>query len=78
MRLAGCKFSSDNSHGMKRADQYTLADHFRALADGLSVRAVTERGPAQRAELRRLAECYAELAKQQSPADYFAREAGPR
>ena len=23
---------------MKNADQYTLADHFRALADGLSVR----------------------------------------
>jgi len=28
--------------------------------------------------LQRLAECYAELAKQQSPADYFARGAGPR
>ncbi|HET7803914.1 MAG TPA: hypothetical protein VFL53_06720 [Pseudolabrys sp.] len=63
---------------MKRADEYTLADHFRALADGLSVRAVTERAPAQRAELRRLAECYAELAKRQSPADYFVRGADSR
>jgi hypothetical protein len=63
---------------MRKADQYTLADHFRALADGLSVRAVSERAPAQRAELRRLAECYAELAKQQSPANHFARGAGPQ
>ena len=62
---------------MRKADQYTLADHFRALADGLSVRAISERAPAQRAELR-LAECYAELAKQQSPADHFARGTGPR
>jgi hypothetical protein len=58
---------------MKKPDQYTLADHFRALADHLSVRAVTERAPAQRAELQRLAECYAELAKRQSPSDHFAR-----
>jgi hypothetical protein len=58
---------------MKKPDQYTLADHFRALADRLSVRAVTERAPAQRAELQRLAECYAELAKRQSPSDHFAR-----
>ena len=78
MRLAECKFRPDNSSDMKKADQYTLADHFRALADGLSVRAVTERAPAQRAELRRLAECYADLAKRQSPTDYFARGAGPR
>jgi hypothetical protein len=78
MRLAECKFPSGNSHDMRKADQYTLADHFRALADGLSVRAVTERAPAQRAELQRLADCYAELAKQQSPADHFARGAGPR
>jgi len=63
---------------MRKVDQYTLADHFRALAEGLSLRAVSERAPAQRAELQRLAECYAELAKQQSPADYFARGAGPR
>ena len=78
MRLAECKFSSGNSSDMRKADQYTLADHFRALADGLSVRAVTERAPAQRAELQRLAACYAELAKQQSPADLFARGMGPR
>ena len=78
MRLAECKFSSGNSSDMRKADQYTLADHFRALAEGLSLRAVSERAPAQRAELQRLAECYAELAKQQSPADYFARGAGPR
>ena len=78
MRLAECKFPSGNSHDMRKADQYTLADHFRALADGLSVRAVTERAPAQRAELQRLADCYAELAKQQSPTDLFARGAGPR
>jgi hypothetical protein len=58
---------------MKKPDQYTLADHFRALADRLSVRAVTERAPAQKAELQRLAECYAELAKRQSPSDHFAR-----
>lgn len=63
---------------MRKADQYTLADHFRALADGLSVRAITERAPAQRAELQRLADCYAELAKRRSPVDLFAREAGPR
>jgi hypothetical protein len=63
---------------MRKPDQYTLADHFRALADGLSVRAISERVPAQRAELQRLAECYAELAKQQSPADHFARGTGPR
>ena len=78
MRLAECKFPSGNSPGMRKADQYTLADLFRALAEGLSLRAVSERAPAQRAELQRLAECYAELAKQQSPADYFARGAGPR
>ena len=78
MRLAECKFPSGNSHDMRKADQYTLADHFRALADGLSVRAVTERAPAQRAELQRLADCYAELAKQKSPTDLFARGAGPR
>jgi hypothetical protein len=58
---------------MKTVDQYTLADHFRALADRLSLRAATERAPVQRAELQRLADCYAELAKQQSPADHFAR-----
>jgi hypothetical protein len=63
---------------MKKVDDYTLADHFRALADGLSLRAVTERAPAQRAELKRLAECYAELAKRQSPADHFVRGDGPR
>ena len=78
MRLAECKFPSGNLSDMRKADQYTLADHFRALADGLSVRAVTERAPAQRAELKRLAECYAELAKQQSPADLFARGMGQR
>jgi hypothetical protein len=58
---------------MKKADQYTLADHFRALADRLSVRAVTERAPEQKAELQRLADCYAELAKRQSPSDHFVR-----
>jgi hypothetical protein len=63
---------------MKKADQYTLSDHFKALADRLSVRAVTERAPAQRAELQRLADCYAELARLQSPADLFARGTGQR
>jgi hypothetical protein len=63
---------------MNKPDQYTLADHFKALADRLSTRAVTERAPAQRAELQRLADCYTELAKLQSPSDLFAREAGPR
>jgi hypothetical protein len=63
---------------MKKPDQYTLADHFKALADRMSVRAVTERAPAQRAELQRLADCYAELARLKSPADLFARGTGQR
>jgi len=59
---------------MKKVDhQYTLADHFKALAERLSRRAVTERAPAQRAELQRLADCYLELARMQSPADLFVR-----
>jgi hypothetical protein len=58
---------------MMKADQYTLADHFKALADRLSLQAVTERTPSQKAELQRLAECYAELAKRQSPANLFIR-----
>jgi hypothetical protein len=57
---------------MKTVDhQYTLSDHFKALAERLSDRAVAERAPAQRAELQRLADCYMELAKLQSPADLF-------
>jgi hypothetical protein len=63
---------------MNKADQYTLADHFKALADKLSMRAVSERAPAKRAELQRLADCYAELATLQSPSDLFGRGAGPR
>jgi hypothetical protein len=59
---------------MRKIDhQYTLADHFKALAERLSKRALTERTPAQRAELQRLAECYSQLAKLQSPADLFVR-----
>jgi hypothetical protein len=59
---------------MKKVDhQYTLSDHFMALAERLSKRAITERAPAQRAELQRLADCYTELAKLQSPADLFVR-----
>ena len=52
----------------KKDDDYTLERHFRMLADRLSVRAVTERAPAQRAELKRLADCYSELAAQRSAA----------
>jgi hypothetical protein len=59
---------------MKKVDnQYTLADHFRELAERLSRRAVTERAPAQKAELERLSDCYLELARLQSPADLFVR-----
>jgi hypothetical protein len=43
---------------------------FRTLADNLSSRAAAESTPAQRAELKRLAECYSELAQQQSAVDY--------
>ena len=63
---------------MNKVDQYTLADHFKELADKLSERAVTERAPAQRAELQRLADCYAELATLQSPSDLFSPATGPR
>ena len=58
---------------MLKTDEYTLEQHFRMLADNLSSRAAAESVPAQRAELKRLADCYAELAKRQLPADYFQR-----
>lgn len=58
---------------MMKADQYTLADHFKALADRLSMQAVSERAPSQKAEFQRLADCYAELAKRQAPANLFIR-----
>jgi hypothetical protein len=57
----------------KTDDDYTLERHFRTLADRLSIRAVSERAPAQRAELKRLADCYSELATQQSAAACFQR-----
>jgi hypothetical protein len=50
----------------KTDDDYTLERHFRMLADRLSIRAVSERAPTQRAELKRLADCYFELAAEQS------------
>ena len=77
MRLAECKFPSGNSPGMGKADDTPLPTFPGACRRAVSVR-LTERAPAQRAELQRLADCYAELAKQQSPADHFARGAGPR
>ena len=50
----------------KTDEDYTLEQHFRILANRLSGRAVTERAPARKAELKRLADCYSELAAQQS------------
>ena len=58
---------------MPKADEYTLEQHFRMLANNLTSRAATESAPAQKAEFKRLADCYAELAKRQLPADYFQR-----
>jgi len=54
-------------------DDYSLERHFRMLADRLSIRAVSERAPAQRAELKRLAGCYCELAAQQLAVTHFQR-----
>jgi hypothetical protein len=58
---------------MVRDDDYTLAKHFKMLATQLRTRAALEKSPKDRSEWQRLADCYANLADQQSPIDCFQR-----
>lgn len=58
---------------MARDDNYTLAEHFILLAARLRAKAAGEKAEVRRSEWQRLADCYADLARQQSPVDYFQR-----
>jgi hypothetical protein len=56
---------------MRKADDYTLETHFKSLAARLQLRACSERTSVAKAELQRLAECYARLAEQDGPHNFF-------
>jgi len=49
---------------MQNANDCTLEEHFKSLAARLQIRASSESAPGSKAELQRLAECYARLADQ--------------
>ena len=58
---------------MARDEDYTLAEHFKMLAKQLRTKAAHETSATDRSEWHRLADCYADLAEQQSPVDCFQR-----
>jgi hypothetical protein len=58
---------------MARDEDYTLAKHFKMLAKQLRTKAALEKSAKDRSEWQRLADCYANLAEQQSPVDCFQR-----
>jgi hypothetical protein len=58
---------------MARDENYTLAKHFKMLAKQLRTKAALEKSPRDKSECQRLADCYADLADQQSPVDCFQR-----
>jgi hypothetical protein len=49
------------------ADNYTVADHFRAVSDRLREKAERAKTTARKLECYRLADCYADLARKHQP-----------
>jgi len=71
--LAAAKELAAINTCMARDDEYTLAEHFNLLAMRLRAKAAGEQADVRKLEWQRLADCYSDLARQQSPVDFFQR-----